>query len=91
MIEAICLFAAYVTAAPAFNNFNVIRQRSDPPCVVDHQVAEGNLILARADVRVVLPVPQRTGWYAVEFMWGNQWARFKGKGGAVAYVPVQRE
>ena len=92
MIEAVCLFAAYVTAEPAFNKTNVIRHQSDPPCVVDARVTSGQLVLTREVERVSVPFPGPTGWYALEFLWGNQFARFAEKDGPkVLYVPVKRE
>ena len=92
MIEAVCMFAAYVTAASAVNNVNVIRQQSNPPCVVEATVKSGWLVLAREVERVSIAFPTLTEWYALEFLWSNGSARFAEKDGPkVLYVPVERE
>jgi len=90
MIEA-CLFAAYVTMAPAFNDFNIIRAKSTPPCAVEAVIVEGVLMLTRPDARVTIRLPRGRGWYTLEFVFGNRFARVEGEPQRVRYVAVKRE
>ena len=87
---AACLFAAYVTAAPALNDVNIIRQRSEPRCEILAKIEDQTITLTRDQTVVTVPFPANLpdGWYRFELMWGNRYARFSDKAGNILYLPV---
>jgi len=82
VVFASCLFAAWVTTAPAFNNVNIIRVQTTLPCAVEAVIQEGVLILTRSSARVEIALPRDRAWHRVIYDWGRNVA--------ILSVPVTR-